>query len=73
MKVQDIPGINQLSTSEKMSLIEELWDDISMDETNIPVPQSHIDEIERRLEKHKENPSNLLTLEELQERINRQK
>ena len=73
MRVNDIPGITQLSTPEKILLVEDLWDNISSNESKIPVPQSHIIELNARLKKYKSNPGNLLSLEELQARIDSRK
>jgi putative addiction module component (TIGR02574 family) len=73
MRISDIPGIESLSASEKILLVEDLWDRISIDEANIPVSQSHKEELDRRLKLHESHPGNLLTLEELQERIKSRK
>ncbi len=69
MQVKDIPEIANLSTPEKILLIEDLWDSIRGDQTNIPVPRSHLEELEKRLAGYRENPGSLLTLEELQSRV----
>lgn len=66
MRVSDIPEIAQLSAPEKILLIEDLWDSIASDESNVPVPQSHIEELKRRLKSYESKPGNLLFLEELQ-------
>jgi len=66
MRVSDIPEIAQLSAPEKILLIEDLWDSIASDESNVPVPQSHIEELKRRLKSYESKPGNLLSLEELQ-------
>jgi putative addiction module component (TIGR02574 family) len=60
-----------MSTPEKILLIEDLWDSIRGDQSNIPVLRSHVEELERRLERYRANPGSLLTLEELQKRIER--
>jgi putative addiction module component (TIGR02574 family) len=73
MRIADIPGIDSLSTSEKILLVEELWDRIAVDESSVPVPQSHKEELDRRLRRYKSHPGNLLSLEELQGRIERRK
>lgn len=73
MHVSDIPEITRLSIPEKILLVEELWDTIASDEEEIPVPQSHRDELERRFEKHGMHPGNLLTLDELRGRIAKRK
>ena len=73
MRAKDIPEINKLSIAEKILLIEELWESIVRDEANVSVPQSHIDELERRLRRYEANSGNLLSLEELQERLETKK
>jgi hypothetical protein len=39
----------------------------------VPVPQSHIEELDRRLKRYKSAPGMLLSLEELRTRIERRK
>jgi putative addiction module component (TIGR02574 family) len=69
MQLNDIPEIKRLSIPEKILLVEDLWDSIASDESRVPVPQSHIDELDRRLTKYRSHPGDLLSLEELQKRI----
>ncbi len=69
MRVIDIPQIEKLSVPEKILLVEDLWDNISAEESAIPVPQSHMTELDRRLARHKSKPGELLSLDELQKRI----
>ncbi len=73
MRVSSIPEITKLTTSEKILLVEELWDSIASDESSVPVLQSHRDELDRRLDKSESAPSDLLSLEELQSRIEKRK
>ena len=73
MKVDDIPEIADLSISEKILFVEDLWDNISVNDSNIFIPQSHINELEKRNIRYKANPGNLLTLEQLQNRIEKRK
>jgi len=73
MRPEEIPEISRLSTAEKILLVEDLWDSISADQTSIPIPQSHKDELERRLKRYRAHPGDLLSLEELQTRINSRK
>ena len=73
MNVSEIPEVAALSTPEKILLLEELWDSIASDEGSVPVPQSHKDELDRRLARHGSHPGNLLSLDELQDRIARGK
>ena len=69
MRVNDIPEIARLSTPEKILLVEDLWESIAGDESGVPVPRNHKEELDRRLERYQSDPGRLLSLEELQERI----
>jgi putative addiction module component (TIGR02574 family) len=73
MRIADIPEIESLSTSEKILLVEDLWDRIAVDESSVPIPQSHKEELDRRLHRYRSQPGNLLSLEELQERVEQRK
>ena len=73
MSVMDIPKIDQLSMPEKILLVEDLWDSIILDKSTVPVPNSHMEELDRRLKNYESNPGNLLSLEELQVRIEQRK
>lgn len=73
MRINYTSEIAKLSMAEKILLVEDLWDIIAEDKSNLPVPQSHIDELDRRLQKYRSNPGNILSIEELQERIEKRK
>ena len=73
MKVQDIPEIAELSVPEKILFVEDLWENIALNESNIHVPQSHIDELENRNRRYQSDPGNLLTLNQLQSKIEARK
>jgi putative addiction module component (TIGR02574 family) len=73
MKVNDFPEIAKLSAPEKILLVEDLWDSISSDESAVPVPQSHIDELDRRIKKYESAGGRLLSIEELQAKIEKRK
>jgi len=53
VRVIDIPQIEKLGVAEKILLVEDLWNSISAEESAIPAPQSHIQELERRFARHK--------------------
>ena len=73
MRISDIPEIDKLTIPEKIILVEEIWDSISLDEPNIPIPQSHIEELNKRLTHYNSDPGILLSLEDLQVRIENRK
>jgi len=69
MRATDIPGFAELSESEKLLLAEEIWHSLTRDESSVPVPDSHMKELQKRLTRQRANPGPLLTLEELQQRL----
>jgi putative addiction module component (TIGR02574 family) len=73
MRASDIHEIAKLSTPEKILLLEDLWDSIASDESAVPVPQSHMEELDRRLKRYESAPGTLLSLEELRTRIEKRK
>ncbi len=73
MRKSDIREIAKLSTPEKILLVEDLWDSIASDESAVPVPQSHKEELDTRLKRHVSAPGNLLSLEQLRTRVERRK
>ena len=73
MRLSDIPEIARLSTPEKILLAEDLWESIASDDSSVPVPQSHKQELDGRLKNYQSDPGNLLSLEELQARVEKRK
>jgi putative addiction module component (TIGR02574 family) len=73
MRASEIPEIIKLSTLEKILLVEDLWDSIASDESAVPVPQSHMEELDRRLKRYGSHPGTLLSLDELRTRIEKRK
>lgn len=69
MTIEDLPQLAELSIPEKILFLEDLWDSISIKEEEISVPQSHKNELDRRFS----TPGELLSIEELQSRINQKK
>ena len=73
MRVNDIPEIRKLKVPEKILLVEDLWDSIASDESSVSVPQSHKEELDRRLRAYESDHGKLLSLEELQAKIEKRK
>ncbi len=44
-----IEAINQLELSEKLLLVEDVWDTIAADNSEMPMPEWHKRELDRRL------------------------
>ena len=73
MKLAEIPEIACLSIHEKIVLLEELWDSIRTHQDNIPVPDSHKAELDKRMDRHDNVPGEIVTIEELHRGIERRK
>ena len=73
MRVSDTPQLAQLSTTEKILLVEDLWDSIAPGVKSMPVPDSHKEELDCRWGRHASDPDALLSLEQLQARIENRK
>lgn len=72
MNVTEIPEIAAMSIPEKIVFLEDLWDSIAANGQAVPVPESHVRELDRRLSRHASNPGSLLSLQELQQKITSQ-
>jgi len=55
--IQMPPGFNELSKAEKVRYLQTLWDQISAQPNDIPVPESHLQLAEERLRRYRQNPS----------------
>ena len=73
MHVTDIPEITQLSAAEKILLVEDLWDSIAADQSSVPVPDSHAEELDKRMARYASDPGGLLSIEDLRARVERRK
>jgi putative addiction module component (TIGR02574 family) len=73
MHATEIPKLGQLSKPEKILLVEDLWENIAADDSDIPVPKSHKEELNKRLTRHLKSPGNLLSLRQLQDKIEKRK
>ena len=73
MRVKDLPEISNLSTPEKILLVEDLWDNISADDASIPVPESHKAELDKRYKRFQSAPGTLLSLDALRAKVDKRK
>jgi putative addiction module component (TIGR02574 family) len=62
-------SIFDLSVSEKLQLLEDLWDDIASNPTDVPLYAWQKEELERRKQNLFKNPSSALSWGEIQHRI----
>lgn len=69
MLLEAIPTIHELSTAEKLILLEELWDDLASRPGEVPVPDWQQHELERRHAEYFSNPNEGSSWEEVRARI----
>ncbi len=62
-------GIEQLSIAERILLVEEIWDGIAVESNQLEVPQSHKDELDKRLEARQQSPNAASPWSEVKERL----
>ena len=62
-------GIDKLSVAERILLVEEIWDSIAADPEGLEIPQSHKDELDRRLAAYEANPKAGASWEEVKSRL----
>jgi len=62
--------ISELSVSERIQLAEDLWDSILAEgNADFPLRESQKEELDRRLELHRQNPQQGSTWEEVKQRL----
>jgi putative addiction module component (TIGR02574 family) len=62
-------SVFDLSPSEKLQLVEDLWDDIASDPAAVPVYEWQKEELTRRKQNLLSNPGSALSWEEIHRRI----
>ena len=55
--IQTPLGFKELSKAEQVRYLQALWDQISEQPDEIPVPESHLRLAEKRLRRHRKNPA----------------
>ena len=61
--------LRKLPLSERIELIEDLWDSIAAETEELPVPESHREELARRRAAYRDDPERVLPWEEVRERL----
>ena len=55
--IQTPAGFDELSKAEQVRYLQALWDQISANPDEVPVPESHLQLAEERLRRYRENPA----------------
>ena len=53
MSIPEPPGFSELSKAEQVRYLQALWDRISDNPAEVPVPESHLELAEQRLAEHR--------------------
>ncbi|MTJ54909.1 addiction module protein [Anabaena sp. UHCC 0253] len=64
-------NILQLSIAERIQLVQDIWDSITVDADNVTISDAQKHELERRLELYYQNPHQVSTWEEVKQKFNR--
>ncbi len=64
-----LASVFDLSPSEKLQLVEDLWDDLAAKPEDVPVHEWQKEELARRKTSLQANPASALTWEEIQRRV----
>jgi hypothetical protein len=67
--IQTPPGFSDLSKAEQVKYLQTLWDHISEQPCDIPVPESHLQLSEERLRRYREDPSSARPAFEVLDRL----
>ena len=62
-------GIDLLSLGDRMVLVEEIWDSIAAESASLEVPQSHKEELDRRLADFDSDPHSGSSWEDVENRL----
>jgi putative addiction module component (TIGR02574 family) len=65
--------INKLTTEQRLELVEELWDSVSVDQTKIPVTDAQAKELDRRVAEMDQDDSLGIPLETVLAQIRERK
>lgn len=63
------PELRQLSPTDKLALVSELWDDLAAHPEDVPVSPALIAELDRRMEAYRKDPSQVTTWEAAKARL----
>lgn len=61
--------IRRLSISERIQLVEDVWDSIATEGEAFPMPESHRVELGRRRQEHRDHPEDIVPWEEVRAQL----
>ena len=69
MILERFPNVQQLSPSEKLILVSELWNELEANPVDVPVSADVIAELDRRMEHFEKHPEEFTRWESVKERL----
>ena len=66
---RDLASFDQLSTAERIRLLQDLWDEIAADPSAVPVTEAQRAELDRRLESHRATPHECVDWADAKDRL----
>lgn len=69
MILEKFPEVQQLSASQKLILVSELWNELEAHPCEVPVSREIIAELDRRMEHFRQHPDEFTPWEAAKERI----
>ena len=69
MILERFPEVQQLSPSEKLLFVSELWNDLEAHPSEVPVSREINAELDRRMEHFRQHPDEFTTWETVKERL----
>jgi putative addiction module component (TIGR02574 family) len=67
--LERFPNLQQLSPSEKLILVSELWNELQANPLDVPVSADVIAELDRRMEHFEKHPEEFRTWESVKARV----
>ena len=64
-----IPELQKLSMADKFALAVELWDEVTSTSEEIPVTEKQLDELDRRFEAYRRDPSQVVAWDEVKAKL----
>jgi putative addiction module component (TIGR02574 family) len=69
MILEKFPEVKELTPSEKLVFVSELWNDLEANPSEVPVSREIIEELDRRMEHFRQHPEEFATWEDIKKRI----
>ena len=65
----DLSEILRLPVSDRIDVVQQIWDSVAADADSVPLTQEQREELDRRLKDHEENPDDVVEWSEVEKRI----